>query len=216
MFGTKGDSPKRAGSFMPPATTRRLPERPVTSTREARIAPPFIPSGGAQPQPAPEPEPEPYLEANAEPDEPPPAPEPEPLGAFAPSNDAQTQPALEPWEEVVADSEGIVEPVFEADSDAALEELTAAYAPREEFPLDAFIVPEETQHVPSGLEGAPATPPPEPTAAKSLAERLEKLSHRLRVEDSDAIVRRLASGDRLDALLAGLLAGYLAGKSEQP
>ena len=214
MFGTKGDSPKRAGSFMPPATTRRLPERPVTSTRKARIAPPFIPSGGAQPQPTPEPEP--YLEATAEPDELPLAPEPGPLGAFAPSDEAPAQPALEPWEEVVADSEGVVEPAFEADSDAVLEELTAAYAPREEFPLDAFIVPEESQHVPSGLEGAPATPPPEPTAAKSLAERLEKLSHRLRVEDSDAIVRRLASGDRLDALLAGLLAGYLAGKSEQP
>ncbi|HEY0305549.1 MAG TPA: hypothetical protein VGC44_11255, partial [Longimicrobiales bacterium] len=76
MFGIKGDSPKRAGSFMPPATTRRLPERPVPSTREARIAPPFIPSGA---QPAPEPEP--YLGTTAEPDEPPPPPEPEPLAS---------------------------------------------------------------------------------------------------------------------------------------
>jgi hypothetical protein len=130
--------------------------------------------------------------------------------------DSLSQP--EEWTEDAGDEgEGVVEPAFEADTDAVLEELTLhanEAVGKEEFPLDAFIVPEQTQHVPTGLEGAPATPPPEPTAATTLAERLEKLSHRLRVEESDAIVRRLASGDRLDALLAGLLAGYLAGKSE--
>ncbi len=237
MFGTMGDPPNRAGTLMPPATTRRLPDRPSPSTREARIAPPYVPSG-SQPASAIEPE---YRDEHDPVSDiaPAPAPErllateryeevPEPLeAAREPEFDAEpeidefdaepgfdTGPAsafeddLDGWDDD-EDSEGTVEPAFAADTDAALSELT------QQFPLDAFIVPEQAQHVPSGLEGAPATPPPEHTPANSLAERLEKLSHRLRVEDSDAIVRRLASGDRLDSLLAGLLAGYLAGKSEQ-
>jgi hypothetical protein len=226
MFGTMGDSPKRAGRLMPPATTRRLPERPVASTREARIVPPFIPS---ESQPASAIESDTRIERHFVADT---VTEPEPLGAAAreeevpPAQDAASEPEfdaepsldlgpesgfqdeLETWDDEQG-TEGTVESAFAADTDAVIGELT------QQFPLDAFIVPEEAQHVPSGLEGTAATPPPEHTPASSLAERLEKLSHRLRVEDSDAIVRRLAGGDRLDALLAGLLAGYLAGKSEQ-
>jgi hypothetical protein len=211
MFGIMGDSPKRAGSLMPPATTRRLPERPVSSTREARIVPPFIPSGAPQPEPI-HLEPERVFDLEPEPD----------FAAAAEEElrlEADALSAPDEWgEDAAEDGEGTVEPAFEADADAVIEELSlqvTALADKEEFPLDAFIVPEQAQHVPTGLEGAPATPPPEPTAASALAERLEKLSHRLRVEESDAIVRRLAGGDRLDALLAGLLAGYLAGKSER-
>lgn len=214
MFGTMGDPPKRAGSFLPPATTRRLPERPVTSTREARIAPPYIPS--AAPPPQPEAELPLLAAAHFEPVEPLPPEEPEPLTTSSEEPvTLETTSEPDPWD---APDEGEVEPAFSADSEALLEQLMAegdAQPGREEFPLDAFIVPEQAQHVPTGLEGAPATPPPPPTATSALAERLEKLSHRLRVEESDAIVRRLAAGDRLDALLAGLLAGYLAGKSEQ-
>jgi hypothetical protein len=138
--------------------------------------------------------------------------------------DAVEYDAIDAWEEgpdlepEIDDDEGVVEPAFEMAADELLLELTHdtdVVDRKEEFPLDAFIVPEQAQHVPSGLEGTAATPPPPQSATASLAERLEKLSHRLRVEESDAIVRRLAGGDRLDALLAGLLAGYLAGKSEQ-
>jgi hypothetical protein len=121
------------------------------------------------------------------------------------------------WEEVPGD-EGVVEPAFEVDTDAVLEALTqqaSELARRDEFPLEAFIVPEQSQRVPSGLEPGSRPTPPDKQPITPLAERLEKLSHRLRVEDTDSIVRRLAAGDRLDALLAGLLAGYLAGKSEQ-
>ena len=225
MFGTMGDPPKRAGTLMPPATTRRLPDRPAASTREARIAPPYIPSG---PQPPSAFEAESRVEPDSIADI---APEPEPLlsaaheeqvpepveAAFEPETDHDFSPELDGWEDD-QDNEGTVEPAFAADTDAVLNELSQHALEterKEEFPLDAFIVPEQTQHVPTGLEGTAATPPPEHTPASALAERLEKLSHRLRVEESDSVVRRLAGGDRLDALLAGLLAGYLAGKSEQ-
>ena len=232
MFGIMGDPPKRAGRIMPPATTRRLPERPAASTRDARIVPPFIPTGSPSPAPRADVEvalPLVALEPALPIAEPVAAPgddvvePPQTEDTFAAAEDVHSEPGddkeqLDPWK-AVPDGEGIVEPAFHDDTDGVLLELmqeTAEAEQKEEFPLDAFILPEETQHVPTGLEGAPATPPPEATPANALAERLEKLSHRLRVEDSESLVRRLAGGDRTDALLAGLLAGYLAGKSEQP
>ena len=118
---------------------------------------------------------------------------------------------LMPWE---TPPEGVVEPVFEADTDAALEELSQQ-ATREEFPLDAFIVPEQTKRMPAGLEGKAVPVHHEPKQLIALATRLEKLSHRLRVEETAVMLRELAKGDRLDAMLAGLIAGYLAGTGEQ-
>lgn len=141
------------------------------------------------------------------------APEREPEEDIVPTEETEDTR----WETMSSD-EGVVEPVFEADTDAVLEALTqqaAELARKDEFPLEAFIVPEQTQRVPTGFEPKNATDRAEHTPLTSLAERLEKLSHRLRVEDTDSVVRRLAGGDRLDALLAGLLAGYLAGRSEQ-
>jgi hypothetical protein len=116
-----------------------------------------------------------------------------------------------PWE---APEGGEVEPAFQADTDDALEDLDRQFR-KEQFPLDAFIVPEETKRMPAGLEGQAVPSGPEPSQVTALADRLEKLSHRLRVEETDTIMRKMARGDRLDALLAGLLAGYLAGSSEQ-
>lgn len=122
--------------------------------------------------------------------------------------DAYEEPAV-PWDDFA--EAGTVEPMFEADvseTEAVLAKLARA---DEEFPLDAFIIPEQSQRVPSGLEGKPVPNHPAPTPVTELAERLEKLSHRLRVEDSEVVLRRLAAGDKLDALLGGLLAGFLAG-----
>jgi hypothetical protein len=113
-----------------------------------------------------------------------------------------------------APEEGTVEPMFKVDTDAALAEL-GQQAKREAFPMDAFIIPEQTKRVPSGLEGQAVPASPTPAAVTTLADRLEKLSHRLRLEETDALLRRLASGDRLDAMVAGLLAGYLAGRGDQ-
>ena len=118
-----------------------------------------------------------------------------------------------PWEQNPSDETGEVEPVFEADvseAEAALAALSQSVR-AEEFPLDAFIIPEHAQRIPNGFEGKALPEAPVHTPVIELADRLEKLSHRLRVEEASAVVSRLAGGDKLDALLAGLLAGYIAG-----
>lgn len=216
------DEPPPAGSLLPPATTQRRYAAPTTPfTSEPRIAPPFV----ARPTIAQplfelvedEPTPEAFIASEPEPQtetelllETQPAPQTFEAAPIADDEDHR-------WEEVLED-EGVVEPAFEADTDAVLEALTQQaqdLARREDFPLEAFIVPAQAHHVPNGFEPGTVSEPPENQMMISIAERLEKLSHRLRIEDTETVVRRLAAGDRLDALLAGLLAGYLAGKSEQ-
>jgi hypothetical protein len=132
---------------------------------------------------------------------------------FVPQPEEPLAGEAPPWDIVM--EEGHAEPAFEADVD----EMEAALAlfgepPRQEaeFPLDAFIIPEETTHMPTGVETPEAREEPKRSAVDELAERLEKLSHRLRIDDTPAVLERLAAGDKLDAMLAGLLAGYLAGK----
>ncbi len=236
MHAFMEDEPPPAGSLLPPATTQRRYAAPTTSfSSEPRIAPPFVarPSSPAffelvedepvseavlEPVSEPEIETEALRAPEAEPFEltaPPPFEfdAPEQFEAIAPAQDDEDHR----WEEVPGD-EGVVEPAFEADTDAVLEALTQQaqdLARREDFPLEAFIVPAQAHHVPNGFEPGTVSEPPENQMMISIAERLEKLSHRLRIEDTETVVRRLAAGDRLDALLAGLLAGYLAGKSEQ-
>src|SRR5688572_13107785 len=48
-----------------------------------------------------------------------------------------------PWEQDAGDEEGTVEAVFEADV-SETEATLAALAPPTEFPMDAFIIPEES------------------------------------------------------------------------
>ena len=199
MDGFKEDKPSPNGSLLPPVITRRKSFRSSITQNNAPLAPPFSAgsrAGSVTPPPSVTSSPE-KIEAQA----------------VAPAEEEKSGDMI--WDPT--SDEGVVEPDFQADTDAVFEELTQqAEALREEFPLEAFIVPEHSDRVPTGMEGKPLPQTPEPTALSSLAERLEKLSHRLRVEDTDAVVRRLASGDRLDTLLAGLLAGYLAGASEKP
>lgn len=127
--------------------------------------------------------------------------------------DTPSEGADMPWTEPA--EEGVVEPMFEADvsdTTAALAAISQAHTRLDgEFPLDAFIIPEHSQRLPSGLEGQPASENPH-TPVTDLADRLEKLSHRLRVEEAGRVMGRMASGDKLDAMLAGLLGGFLAGK----
>jgi hypothetical protein len=118
------------------------------------------------------------------------------------------------WQDF-ADDEGTVEPAFEADvsdTEAALAALSQiAIKTEEDFPLDAFIIPEHSRSLPTGLAADAVTAEPTHTPIRDLADRLEKLSHRLRMEDSEALISRLAGGDKTDAMLAVLLAGFVAG-----
>jgi hypothetical protein len=201
------DSKNSAGTLLPPATTRWQTLRPVAAPREPHLAPPFVVHSpndvAAQAE---------RIETRVE------TPVEEvPIEALEEVGIA-TEFEVETVVDVAEVEEGVVRPAFEADTDAALEAFTfeaTELAKRDDFPLEAFIVPQQTQRIPSGMEGKPLPAEPESTPVTSLADRLEKLSHRLRVEDTESVIRRLASGDRLDTMLAGLLAGYLAGTSEQ-
>ena len=183
MNGKSGDDTPPFG-MMPPAVTQQNGDRPDART-DARMAPPFVGGPAHVPQ---------FHAA-------------EPAEALSAAG-AHHEEDIMPWDPM--EDEGVVEPVFQADTEDVLAQLSKQ-AQKEEFPMDAFIIPEQTQRVPTGLEGKPRTADPEHTPLSNLADRLEKLSHRLRVEDTQVVVRRLAGGDKLDALLAGLLAGYLAG-----
>ena len=83
----------------------------------------------------------------------------------------------------------------------------------DDFPVEAFDI-EEGQ--PSWLgESAPGNAEAVETrgmhAARELAGRLEEMARRLRDQGPEAARAELESPDRFNALLAGLVAGYLAG-----
>ena len=181
----------RPSSPLPPVVTQVDAASRASSNGDARLAPPFV---GV-----------PTVRASAA----------QPAVQLTQPEPASSDEALDdvPWAQGPADETGEVEPVFEADvseTEAALAALSMA-ARAEEFPLDAFIIPEHSHRIPNGFEGKALPEAPAHTPVTDLADRLEKLSHRLRIEDADAVVNRLAGGDKLDALLAGLLAGYIAG-----
>lgn len=79
----------------------------------------------------------------------------------------------------------------------------------DDFPVEAFDVPEFRSEEPA--EAAPATTP-DMGAADAVADRLEALANRLRAEGPGALSREVEMGDRFDALLAGMVAGYLAAR----
>lgn len=193
--------PKGGAAPLPPVTSgpNAIAGR-MAAARE--LAPPFVsrmPSLTTTPEPDTPFEPHPV-------DVEPPAAE---LPADGPQEVSSPEVEMQ-WEQDAGDEEGTVEPMFEADV-SETEATIAAMSPPSEFPLDAFIIPEESQRVPTGLEGMPIPEPPPVTPVSELADRLEKFSHRLRVEDTDEVIARLAAGDKLDALLAGYLAGLSAG-----
>ncbi|MEJ2217065.1 MAG: hypothetical protein P8099_10665 [Gemmatimonadota bacterium] len=84
--------------------------------------------------------------------------------------------------------------------------------PRDDFPVEAF-------HLPGTEYGeqptvAPAVPDHTATRAVELADRLDRLAGALRSRGTAALTDQLAGGDRFDALLTGLLAGFLAAGEE--
>lgn len=65
----------------------------------------------------------------------------------------------------------------------------------------------------SAPDDGPAEPPADPLA-RDLAERLVRLAERLRDEGTPGLANAMAEGDRLDASIAGFLAGYVAARGE--
>lgn len=108
------------------------------------------------------------------------------------------------------------------DADETVVDTAESVAVAEEEPLAAAAAEPEVDlgELEAMLEAAaPAVPgayetPGAPDAAIKIAERLEELAARLRAEGAPATAADMASSDRLTALLAGLIAGYLAGQEE--
>ena len=199
------------------------------------------PESEATPSPAlPEPEPEATetqapAEAPAEPTEPASEPfepvEPEPAGAET----TEAFPFETAWgEEETAGEEGVGE---EGAAEPAGEPTPSGvgYEDEDDFPFEAFDIeggaeaetlaaePEPEEGLPPawgeepGKEGTGESPEDaearEMAAARDLADRLEEMARRLRDQGGAAAREELESEDRFTALLAGLLAGYLAGRA---
>jgi hypothetical protein len=114
------------------------------------------------------------------------------------------------------ESELILEDVIE---EGILPETTGGADPYDAF-APAAVESWEPAHATSAEPGSVLEPSPvrgEPAgvmagnAADELANRLERFAARLRAEGTAALGAGL-SGDRLDTLLAGMLAGYLAAR----
>jgi len=115
----------------------------------------------------------------------------------------------------------ILPPVFTRWSDAPAPQASAPEPDEGDvFPIEAFIIPEDADRLPHGVDSAPAPqakplskklmqPLPQDRAAL-LAERLEAIARRLRSDGAAALDQDIQSPNRFDALLAGVLAGYLA------
>lgn len=95
-------------------------------------------------------------------------------------------------------------PVSPAEAGAGGAEAGAA-------PLDLGEVAEIVEEGPTGPAAA-GGPAAEASDATTLAARLEALAARIRRDGEAALNDAIANGDRLDGLLAAVLAGYRAGR----
>jgi len=117
-----------------------------------------------------------------------------------------------PWSSIERSDpevEGVVEPAFGEDLSSTTDGILAS-TPEDEFPIDAFIIPEHAKRVPTGVPDPDHANHTDPS--HELAERFEMLSRRLRAEDIESLLPSLARGDRFDALVAGFIAGYFSAR----
>lgn len=117
-------------------------------------------------------------------------------------------------------------------SEAPIAEVQHAEVPYSETPVVERVIEAdrvEPKDISEGESFEPAAPEgvaeevargrevlsvsPASAAAHDLAERLETIARRLRTDGTAAVVAGMR-GDRFDALLAGLFAGYLAAREE--
>ncbi len=81
------------------------------------------------------------------------------------------------------------------------------------FPEDAFFIPDEARGSAAGDAGRAAAAGKEAAAdAQRAAKQLEELARVVREQGADGLAERVVSSDRLEAILAGVVAGYLAGR----
>jgi hypothetical protein len=81
-------------------------------------------------------------------------------------------------------------------------------------PAVAFEPAREESAAAEVVSAVPQEEPAADTLARDLAERLARLAERLRREGTPALEYTMAEGDRLDASIAGFLAGYVAASGE--
>lgn len=187
------------GSFLPPVFTHWSGSEPETASSSDPVALPFLPEGETS-----------IEQASAVPDQR--STTPESTGGPEVAAPVESAPIPEP---APAEAFGGVD-FAEADDDDAGDDAEA-------FPIDAFIIPDDSERMPAGVgSGTAAQPETISNAPRSatldraqrLADRLEALAHRLRAQGPAALGTGLESGDRFDAVLTGLLAGYLAAGDE--
>lgn len=183
----EGEEPDRDETPAPPARTRWSED---AADDEAGLMPPYVPGGRTSAAT----QPEAGAPAPAPPEEPrqPPEPEPEPeTGSEFPfdamPDDGEPTVAASPAGEGQGHQEG-------------------------DFPFDAFDLEGDVDESPvesaAMAEEAPTVPA---SPSDELAGRLERLADALRRDGRAGVDRELGSGDRLTSLLAGVVAGYLAG-----
>ena len=108
--------------------------------------------------------------------------------------------------------EGVVEAMFEEDVSRATDGMQRDSP---EFPIDAFIIPKHPSWVPQGLDEAQIeavkhhTEELDTDAKENLADCFEKLSRRIRNENTSTLLAQLARGDRFDTLVAPIIAELL-------
>jgi hypothetical protein len=114
------------------------------------------------------------------------------------------------WEDMP--DEGVVEAMFEEDVARATDGMQRDTP---EFPIDAFIIPNHPSWVPQGLDEAQIEAVKHHTVEldsdprENLADCFEKLSRRIRSEDTRKLLAHLARGDRFDTLVAPIIAELL-------
>lgn len=198
---------------------------------------------GAEEPAAPEPEPFPFEGGLAGESEEAPSPEAEAFPfedglagetEEAPPSEAEAFPfegGATGWTDEDASVETPPEP-GEAEEEEAFWDAGPAGVEPEDFPMHAFDLGQEEPAEPEApieeepapgemfaeLEPESADGPEGPAAAPGdashLADRLEWLAQSLRTEGAAALNRELTDGDRVTSLLAGVLAGYLAGRED--
>ncbi|HKJ92647.1 MAG TPA: hypothetical protein VJ957_05730 [Longimicrobiales bacterium] len=219
----------------PPTRTEWSPE--VGEEGGSRPLPPFF-AGAREPAEAepeaparPDPPPEPWApEAVEEPwrSEAPPA---EAARAEAEGVRAEGAGADEPFPFEEVSGPAVAEPRGgEGVEDFPVEEPVTAHAgtPRagveqagveeeDDFPVEAFNLPglrSGPGPVPAAAPGGAAAGDGTTARALDLADRLDRLAGALRARGMAALTDQLAGGDRFDAVLTGLLAGFLAARED--